>query len=61
MAGLRSKHNTYMSASLLLFMVGVGQDSMISLDVLPTIVAVLVLSFVIIKALYAKAAKVPGF
>ncbi|MDP6384618.1 MAG: urate hydroxylase PuuD [Planctomycetota bacterium] len=61
MAGSRSKHNTYMSAALLLFMVGVGQPAMFSYEVLPTIAAVLVLSFVIIKALYAKAAKVPGF
>jgi uncharacterized membrane protein len=61
LAGSRSKHNTYMSAALLLFMVGIGQPAMFNYEVLPTIAAVLVLSFVIIKVLYDKAAKVPGF
>ncbi len=61
MAGSRSKHNTYMSAALLLFMVGVGQPAMFTYGALETITAVLILSFVIIKALYAQATKVPGF
>ncbi len=61
MAGTRSKHNTYMSISLLLFMVGVGQPVMFTCDVVPTTAGVLVLSFVICKALYAKAKTVPGF
>lgn len=63
MAGSRSKHNTYMSAALLLFMIGVGDEGakLMTYDALPTVGAVFILSFVIIKALYAKAAKVPGF
>jgi uncharacterized membrane protein len=61
MAGTRSKHNTYMSASLLLFMVGIGQPAMFTYGVLETLGAVLILSFVIIKALYSKAAQIPGF
>jgi uncharacterized membrane protein len=61
LAGTRSKHNTYMSASLLLFMVGIGQPAMFTYGVLETLGAVLILSFVIIKALYSKAAQIPGF
>ncbi len=61
MAGSRSKHNTYMSASLMLFMVGVGQPAMFKFPVVTTLIGVLVVSFVIIKALYVRAAKVEGF
>ncbi len=61
MAGLRSKHNTYMSISLLLFMVGVGQTGMFRYGYLPTIAGVLVISFGVCWMLYAKAKKVPGF
>jgi uncharacterized membrane protein len=61
MAGTRSKHNTYMSISLLLFMVGVGQPAMFTYPVLPTVGVVLVLSFAVCYWLYAKAKTVPGF
>ena len=63
LAGTRSKPNTYMSAALLLFMIGVADEGakLMTHDTLPTVGAVFILSFVIIKALYAKAAKVPGF
>ncbi len=61
-AGLRSKHNTYMSVPLLLFMVSVHQPAILSISewyyVLPV---VLVVSFLVTKALYAKAKSIPGF
>ena len=59
-AGMRSKHNTYMSISLLLFMVGVGQSSLTSKDPVVTTAIVLVVSWVACYALYAKAKTVPG-
>jgi len=64
MAGSRSKHNTYLSAALLLFMVGVGDQSGLLLsfgNVIVTVLGVMLISFAIIKILYTKAAKVPGF
>ena len=61
LAGLRSKHNTYMSFSLLLFMVGVGQTMMFNYHYLGTIAAVLVISWVACYLIYKKAATVPGF
>ena len=61
LAGLRSKHNTYMSISLLLFMVGVGQPGMFNFNYLQTIAGVLVISFGLCWMLYAKAKTVPGF
>ncbi len=60
MAGLRSKHNTYMSVPLLLLMVSVHQDSILSLDWYVALPTVLVLGFVLTYALYAKAKSVPG-
>jgi len=61
LAGLRSKHNTYMSVPLLLFMVGVGQPAMFNYNPLATIGVVLVIGFLVTKALYGKAKTVPGF
>jgi len=62
MAGLRSKHNTYMSVPLLLFMISVHQPMILGIEqwyvVLPI---VLVLGFVATYAIYAKAKNVPGF
>lgn len=65
LAGLRSKHNTYMSFSLLLFMVGTGQPGMFAFDSTLTpagvVALVLVVSFLLCKACYLKAAQVKGF
>ena len=65
LAGLRSKHNTYMSVPLLLFMVSVHQDAILrySEGAQPYIViaAVLGIGFVFTYAIYAKAKNVPGF
>lgn len=60
-AGLRSKHNTYMSVSLLLFMVATGQPATYTYDVVATVAVVLALSFGATWLLYAKAKTVPGF
>lgn len=60
-AGLRSRHNTYMSVSLLLFMVGTGQPAMYTYDVVATVAVVLAISFGVTWVLYAKAKTVPGF
>ena len=60
-AGMRSKHNTYMSISLLLFMVGTGQPAMAHWNPAATVSGVLVVSWVACYALYAKAKTVPGF
>ena len=60
-AGLRSKHNTYMSVSLLLFMVGTGQPVMYGYNVVATVAVVLVISWVVCYAIYQKAKTVPGF
>jgi len=61
LAGLRSKHNTYMSVSLLLFMVSVHQDSLLSMNYLAAIAGVLAISFGATWLLYRKAKTVPGF
>jgi len=65
MAGLRSKHNTYMSVPLLLLMVSVHQDAILrySEGSQPYVViaAVLAIGFVFTYAIYAKAKNVPGF
>lgn len=62
LAGLRSKHNTYMSFSLLLFMVATGQvDQVASFPVVPFVAVVLGISWVACYAIYAKAKTVPGF
>jgi uncharacterized membrane protein len=61
-AGLRSKHNTYMSVPLLLLMVSVHQDVLLSISqywiVLPV---VLLIGQGVTTLLYAKAKKIPGF
>ena len=61
LAGLRSRHNTYMSIPLLLFMVGTGQPAMFNYDIVPTVAVVLVISFCITWLMYAKSKKVQGF
>ena len=62
MAGLRSKHNTYMSVPLLLFMVSVHQEGMTGLDQ-PYIFAAIVLAvgWLITFAVYKSVPKVKGF
>ncbi len=60
LAGMRSKHNTYMSISLLLFMVGVSQSALVAYNPVATAGVVLVISWVACYALYAKAKTVPG-
>jgi len=62
MAGLRSKHNTYMSVPLLLFMLSPDQGSVTSVAQPWVFVAfVMIVGFVACDLLYKKAAKVPGF
>ena len=62
LAGLRSKHNTYMSVPLLLLMVSVDQSAILSITqwyiVLPVI---LVVGWVLTYLIYGKAKTVPGF
>lgn len=61
-AGLRSRHNTYMSVPLLFFMISVHQGAILSIEEwYISIPAILVLGFLLTKAVYAQAAKVPGF
>jgi len=60
MAGLRSKHNTYMSVPLLLFMVSVHQEMMLGADWRIALPVVLVVGWVVTYAIYAKAKTVPG-
>ena len=61
LAGLRSKHNTFMSVPLLLFMVSVHQDQMLAQDYRWFLPAVLVIGFAATWLLYGKAKKVQGF
>ncbi len=62
LAGLRSRHNTYLSVPLLFFMVSVNQGAILAIEQwYLSIPAILVIGFVVTKAVYAKAAKVPGF
>ncbi len=61
LAALRSKHNTYMSVPLLLFMVSVHQDMMLSKDYRWFLPAVLVIGFAVTYAIFGKAKKVQGF
>ncbi len=61
MAGLRSKHNTYMSVPLLLLMVSVDQGAILGYEPYVALPVILVIGFLVTKAIYAKAAKVPGF
>jgi uncharacterized membrane protein len=61
LAGLRSKHNTYMSVPLLLFMVSVHQDMMLSRPWYIVVPVVLVVGWVVTYLIYGKAKTVPGF
>ena len=65
LAGGRSKHNTYMSLPLLLFMVAVHQDSLLRFNegAQPyfAIAGVLLIGFAFTYLIYAKAKTVPGF
>lgn len=62
MAGLRSKHNTYMSVPLLLLMVCVHVPWLTGTDPWwAVLVGILVLGFVATRWIYAKAASVKGF
>ncbi|TDJ69952.1 MAG: hypothetical protein E2O39_10725 [Planctomycetota bacterium] len=62
MAGLRSKHNTYMSVPLILMMVSVDQPAITSADNPSLWVAVtLVIGFLATYALYKKVGSVKGF
>jgi uncharacterized membrane protein len=61
-AGLRSRHNTYMSVPLVFFMISNHYPTMFSnpyRDLCAT--GVIVLGFVAVRLIYGKAAKVPGF
>ena len=60
-AGLRSRHNTYMSVPLVFFMISNHYPTMFSnpyRDLCAT--GVIVLAFLVTRGLYAKAPKVPG-
>jgi len=62
LAGLRSKHNTYMSVPLLLLMVGVNQDALLAAPQPALWVAVtLAVGFVATYAIYKKVPSVKGF
>jgi uncharacterized membrane protein len=64
LAGLRSKHNTYMSVPLLLYMLLGAHSQLLGNainDYYIVIPVILVVGFGITWALYAKAKKVPGF
>ncbi len=61
MAGLRSKHNTYMSIPLLLFMLSPDQGAILQVSQPWLFVAfVMVVGFLMCHRLYAKAASVGG-
>jgi uncharacterized membrane protein len=62
-AGLRSRHNTYMSVPLLLFMVSVHQEGMLDRNVVwqYTAIGALVIGFVATHLLYKLSTKVSGF
>ena len=62
LAGQRSKHNTYMSVPLLLFMLSVHQTKMLgATPVWMWVAAYLAIGWAVTWAIYKKAAKVPGF
>ncbi len=62
LAGLRSKHNTYMSVPLLLMMVSVHQDDMLAWSPLQAwLVGLLVVGFAATFALYKLVPSVKGF
>ena len=61
-AGLRSRHNTYMSVPLVFFMISNHYPTMFSnpyRDICA--LGVIVIAFIVTRLLYGKAAKVPGF
>jgi len=61
LAGLRSKHNTYMSVPLLLLMVSVHQDALLSIEQwYIALTVILIVGFVITYLIYGKAKSVPG-
>ncbi|HEY2323150.1 MAG TPA: urate hydroxylase PuuD, partial [Thermoanaerobaculia bacterium] len=60
-AGLRSKHNTYMSVPLVFFMISNHYFGVYSSSYRDLYAAgVIILAFLVTRALYAKAPKVPG-
>jgi len=63
MAGLRSKHNTYMSVPLLLYMVSVNQDAMLQIEAYTAVISItLVIGFVFTYFIYnVMVPKVKGF
>ena len=62
LAGLRSKHNTYMSVPLLLLMVSVHLSWVLgNFDYWSFLPVILIIGYFVTKMIYAKAAKVPGF
>ena len=61
-AGLRSRHNTYMSIPLVFFMLSNHYPTMYSTPMRDVCAAgVIVLGFIVTRLLYGKAAKVQGF
>lgn len=61
MAGLRSKHNTYMSVPLLLFMVSVHQAAITGANPVVGVASTLVIGFVATWLIYKKVPSVKGF
>ena len=61
MAGLRSKHNTYMSVPLLLLMVSVDQAAITGWNPVCSVIVTLLVGVGATYLLYKKAATVPGF
>lgn len=61
LAGLRSKHNTYMSVPLLLFMVSVHQGVITGANVVTSVAMTLVIGFVATYLIYKKVPSVKGF
>lgn len=61
MAGLRSKHNTYMSVPLLLFMVSVNQDALLSQKPVIWVPIILAIGWAATWLIYKKVASVKGF
>ena len=62
MAGLRSKHNTYMSIPLLLFMVAVDQGAITAAEQpVIWIAATIAIGWVMTFAIYKKVPSVKGF
>ena len=61
MAGLRSKHNTYMSVPLLLMMVSVNQPTITGADPVIYTAVTLLVGFLITFVIYKKVPSVKGF